>query len=171
MGFLPWETWFAFPGESQLWQSRATQATVHVQVFQCFHNPPNSNMDYRIFNVRTGVNTYDCTQGCTDTRKRVCTESWLWKKNPLLHLGIEPASVAWWSDALTDWATSPTPTTRGGSWSRMNLHGNLKGKVPDRAYNILKEAKSWWSFMRDSARPPFLSFGNQNCSDSRVPSS
>ena len=30
-------------------------------VFKCFHNPPNSNMDYWIFNVRTDVNAYDCT--------------------------------------------------------------------------------------------------------------
>ena len=28
---------------------------------------------------------------CTDTR--VCTESWLWEKNPLPHGGLEPASV------------------------------------------------------------------------------
>ena len=42
MGFLPWETWFAFPGESQLRQRRAIQSTVHVRMFQCFHNPPNS---------------------------------------------------------------------------------------------------------------------------------
>ena len=32
-------------------------------------------------------------------RKRVCSESWLWEKNPLPHRGIEPASAAWWSDA------------------------------------------------------------------------
>ena len=47
-------------------------------------------MDYRIFNVRTDVNTCSCTWGCKDTHKRVCTESWLWEKNPLLHRGIEP---------------------------------------------------------------------------------
>ena len=62
-------------------------------------------MDYRIFNVRAEVNACDCTRGCTDTRKRVCTESWLWEKNPLPHWGIEPASAAWRSDALTNWAT------------------------------------------------------------------
>ena len=44
-------------------------------VFQCFHNPPNSDMNYRIFNVRTDVNACDCKRGCTDTRKRVCAES------------------------------------------------------------------------------------------------
>ena len=33
MGFLPWEIRVAFPGESQLWQSRATQPTVHAGCF------------------------------------------------------------------------------------------------------------------------------------------
>ena len=36
-------------------------------VFECFHNPPNSDMDYRIFKVRTDVSARDCTRGCTDT--------------------------------------------------------------------------------------------------------
>ena len=33
-------------------------------------------------------------------RKRVCTEGWLWEKNPLPHRGIEPVSAACRSDAL-----------------------------------------------------------------------
>ena len=57
-------------------------------------------MDNRIFNMRTNVHACDRTQGCTDTPKRVCTESWLWEKNPLPHRGIEPASVVCRSDAL-----------------------------------------------------------------------
>ena len=36
-------------------------------VFHCFHNPPNSDMGCRIFNVHTDVNASDCTRGCTDT--------------------------------------------------------------------------------------------------------
>ena len=32
--------------------------------------------------------------------KRVCTENWLWEKNPFLHQWIEPVLVACWSDAL-----------------------------------------------------------------------
>ena len=36
-------------------------------MFWCFHNPPKSDMNYRIFNVRTDVNACDCTRGCTDT--------------------------------------------------------------------------------------------------------
>ena len=51
MGFLPWEIRVAFPGESQLRQSRATHPTVHAGCFWCFHNPSTSDVDYRIFNV------------------------------------------------------------------------------------------------------------------------
>ena len=39
-----------------------------------FHAPPNSDMDYGIFNVRTYVNACDCT-GVYGHHKRVCTES------------------------------------------------------------------------------------------------
>ena len=75
MGFLRWEIRVAFPGESQLQQSRATQLRVHTGCFQCFHNPPNSDMDYEVFNVRTDVNACDCARGVYGHRKRVCTES------------------------------------------------------------------------------------------------
>ena len=60
-------------------------------VFPCFHNPPNSDMDYGILNVRTDVNVYDCTRGCTDTVR----ESALkvdWEKNSLPHRGFESTS-------------------------------------------------------------------------------
>ena len=82
MGFLPWETWFAFPGESQLRQSRATQSTVHAQVFQCFHNPPNPDMDYGIFNMRTGVNACDCTRWCTNTVRESALKTDFGRKVP-----------------------------------------------------------------------------------------
>ena len=36
-------------------------------VFLRFHNPLNSDMDCRIFNVRTDVNACSCTWGCMDT--------------------------------------------------------------------------------------------------------
>ena len=64
-----WEIRVAFSRESQLWQSRATQPYGARWVFYCFHNPPNSDMDYRIFNVYTYVTACDCTRGCTDTLK------------------------------------------------------------------------------------------------------
>ena len=35
--------------------------------FKRLYNPPNSAMDYGIFNVRTDVNACDCKRGCTDT--------------------------------------------------------------------------------------------------------
>ena len=56
MGFLQWEFWVAFPGESKLWQSHPTQPTAHAGSFSFFHNPPNSDMDYRIFNLCKDVN-------------------------------------------------------------------------------------------------------------------
>ena len=59
MGFLPWGIRVAFSGENLLRHA--------CWVFQCLHNPPNSDMDFGIFNVRTDVNSYDCTRGCTDT--------------------------------------------------------------------------------------------------------
>ena len=123
VGFLPLEIRVGFLRESQLRQLRFPTYCA-CWVFSCFHNPLNSDMDYRIFNVRTDVNTCDCAGGCMDTRKRVCTESWLWEKNPLLHWGIKPVSVVWWSDALTNWATTspPIPTCwmgwRGGGEGR-----------------------------------------------------
>ena len=56
---------------------------------------------FGIFNVRTDADACDCTRGLYGHRKRrVRTESWLWekekerkkeKKNPLPHLGLEPA--------------------------------------------------------------------------------
>ena len=35
------------------------------------------------FYVSTDVDACDCTRGLCGHRGRVCTESWLWKKNPL----------------------------------------------------------------------------------------
>ena len=65
MGFLPWEIQVAFPREIQLQQLR--YPNYHAcWVCVCFHNPPNSDVDYGIFNVRTDVNAFNCTRGCTD---------------------------------------------------------------------------------------------------------
>ena len=46
-------------------------------MFWRFSNPPNSDMDYRICNVRTDVNACGCdyTERVYEHRKRVCTES------------------------------------------------------------------------------------------------
>ena len=68
LGFLPQDIQVAFPGESQL-QQACYPTNNACWVFQRFNNPPNSDLDYRIFNVRTNVNTWDCMRGCTDTIK------------------------------------------------------------------------------------------------------
>ena len=67
MGFLPWEIRFVFPGESQLPQSRATQPMVHAGCFSVSTIQQNSNMDYRIFYVRTDFNACKYTRRFTDT--------------------------------------------------------------------------------------------------------
>ena len=104
MGFLPWEIRVAFPWESQLPQSCATQPTVHAGCFRV-------SIIHQTLTWTTG--SLMCAQmlmraiapgGCTDSRKRVSTESWLGEKNPLPQRGIELVSVAW----LTNWATSPS---------------------------------------------------------------
>ena len=66
------------------------------------------------FNVLTDVNACDCTRGLYGHHEKVCTECWLWEKNPLPHRGIEPASAAWRSDTL--------PTELHLSYG---FHGNL----------------------------------------------
>ena len=58
-------------------------------------------MDSRIINMCADVNACDCTyMGVYGHRKRFCAESWQWEKNPLLHQGIKPASVACQSNIL-----------------------------------------------------------------------
>ena len=47
-------------------QEKASCDRVNAECL-CFRNPPNSDMDYRIFNVHKHVNACDCTRGCTDT--------------------------------------------------------------------------------------------------------
>ena len=73
LGFLPRQIWVAFPRESKLQQSHYP---IHSAcwMFQCFLNPPNSDADYRIFNMCTDVNACNCTRVCGH-RKTVCTES------------------------------------------------------------------------------------------------
>ena len=70
-------------------------------VFQWFHNPPNSGMDTRIFNVLTDVCACDCTRDCTDTiRKSLHWKLTLGEKSLAAHRGIESASAACRYDAL-----------------------------------------------------------------------
>ena len=59
----------SFPGGEPAAMSHATQPAVHAWSFLCFHNPPNSDMDYQIFNICKDVNACLCTWGCMDTVK------------------------------------------------------------------------------------------------------
>ena len=69
----------------------------------------NSNMDHRIFNVRRDVYACDCTLRVHGRRVGLCTESGLWKKNPLPHQGIEYKCQWHASWTLPTWVTSTSP--------------------------------------------------------------
>ena len=70
-------------------------------MFYCFHNPSNSDMDYRIFNLRTNVNACDCTRQCTDTVRESAlkVDSGI-KKKKKKFLPHQPASAACRADNL-----------------------------------------------------------------------
>ena len=143
MGFSHGKFGLLFPRESQLQQSRATQPTVHAGCFTV-------SIIHQTVTWTTGPLT--CAQmsmhviahgGCTDTCKRVRTESWPWEKNPLPHRRIEPASAAWRSDGLTNWATSP----HNWNWNLSNQRkwGILFVKWPvDLILNLENEFHEWW---------------------------
>ena len=59
-------------------------------VFSFFHNPPNSDMDYRILNVRTCVRDhyYACVYSTKQTKRRMSTKN-LDFGNPFLSCGGE----------------------------------------------------------------------------------
>ena len=52
----------------------------------CFHNPPNSDKDYRIFNVSTDFNACDCTRG-TDTVRESARKVDSGRKTPYRTVG------------------------------------------------------------------------------------
>ena len=61
---------------------------VHIMDTNTFRLPV-----VQIFNMLTDVDAYNCTWGLYKHHERVCTESWLWEKNYLLHWGLKPTSV------------------------------------------------------------------------------
>ena len=65
MRFLPGEIRVALPrGKPAAIESRYPTYGA-CRAFECFHNPTNSGMDYRSFNVRMRLHT----QWCTDTAR------------------------------------------------------------------------------------------------------
>ena len=117
MGFLLSKIWVAF----SVGKPAATELCYPTYwacwVSQCFHKSLNSDMDHGIYHMRTDANACECTQRCTDTRKRVCTESWLWEKKSLAAQRNQTCI-----SCMTDWCfnqlsyiNSKLPTeTKGG---------------------------------------------------------
>ena len=68
-----------------------------LALFGCKSKPQNSNtLVFGILKMHPDVDACDWTRGLYRHHKRVCTGSWqhrLWENNPLLHRGLEPASV------------------------------------------------------------------------------
>ena len=141
VGFLPWEIRVAFPGESQLRQSHTTKPSVHAGCFSV-------SIFHRTLTRTTGSLT--CAQmlmhaiahGDVRTHLRESSPKVDWEKNPVPHWGIEPASAAWWSDALTNWATShPEHQCLMRSAPSEILHPSLH-----RSLSVLFCAQLFWWF-------------------------
>ena len=57
---------FGLPSPGKASWNRVALPNLRCMLGVYFPNPPNSDMDYGIFNVHTDVNACDCTRGCTD---------------------------------------------------------------------------------------------------------
>ena len=99
MRFLPWLIQVAFPrGKPAATESRyPTMHAVCVSV-SVIHRP----LTWTLANLTCAHILVHATAhgGVRTGCKEVCSESWLWEKNPLPHRGIEPAPAACRSDAL-----------------------------------------------------------------------
>ena len=81
------------------WRAKQTPQAVCSRV-QCFRNPPNSDIDYRIFNVRTWL--FLCTRihtGVGHTNKSA-EHFDLEKQFLVLRMGFDPLVFGSWIDAL-----------------------------------------------------------------------
>ena len=114
MGFLPWEMQFAFPRECQLRLESHYPTYSACWVFQCFHNPPNSDMDCRIFNMRTDVNASNYTRGCTDTVRESALKVDYGRKIPGCNA---ESNLPQWHNSLTLYPLSYIPILRAVSVS------------------------------------------------------
>ena len=108
-------TWCFTPSQPlRLYQGDATRAALPIPInvcsmFVCLNN--GTAASFFISNVYTDVDACDCTRGLYGHCERVCTRSWLWERNPLLHCGLKPASVlclVFQQDSLPKWAI-PVP--------------------------------------------------------------
>ena len=70
----------------------------------CCHNPPNSDVDYRIFIVRTDVNACDCTRRCTDTEREFALKADSGKKiSCRTGESLSPMALANWPHSSNTW--------------------------------------------------------------------
>ena len=105
MGFIPWEIRVAFSGESQLWQSCATQTAVHAWCLSV-HNPLNSDTG-----SLSCAHTCHCTWECTGSIRESALKVDSLRKIPChtgqSNLHRQRASPV---QCSANWATSPTIT-------------------------------------------------------------
>ena len=66
-GISPMGNSGCFPWEKPAMTESRYSTYCACWVFQCFYNPPNSDMDYRIFNLCSDVYACNHKRGCTDT--------------------------------------------------------------------------------------------------------
>ena len=143
MGFLPCEIRVAFPGKSQLRQSRAIQPTVQAGCFSV-------SIIHRTLTWTTG--SLSCAEnlmhaiahgGVRTPSRESALKVDSWKKNPLPHRGIEPASKACRSDALpTARASSPRLWHAAQFVERRMMLLGIFYSVSRRSYIRAKENKS-----------------------------
>ena len=81
--------------------SRKSCATHSFQCVQYFRLSKQWIPMFGTVNLRTHVDACDCIQGLNGCRKRVCTESWLWEKNPLPHRDSNPRQYSAWPFSRT----------------------------------------------------------------------
>ena len=77
--------------------------------------------------------------GVYEYRKRVCTESWHWEKNPLPHRRIEPASATSRSDALPA-ELHPHPYDQNGDVVGISVLLEMRRRTSAYKWNLTRNA-------------------------------
>ena len=73
--FSLWKFGLLSPGKASCERAALPNLRYILGVLVFLLNSPNSDMDHRIFNVRTGVNACGCTRRCTDTVRKFALEN------------------------------------------------------------------------------------------------
>ena len=112
LGFFWWKIWLVFPGERQLWQSCATQHTVHAGCLSVsiIHGTLTYTSEYTSGSF-TCIHRCSCMwlhTGVCRHRKRVCTGRWL-RENSLAASRNRTSVSGMLALCSTSWATTPSP--------------------------------------------------------------